>query len=361
MGKKAVKQYFTIVIFVITVLLFIFTLIGLYGGNVTPAGHTMRAMLTLALPLLIILNVLALIYWACRRSLFFLIPVASIICSFKYIGTVFQFVGAPDNVKADFTLATYNVRRFNEDHSGITAMEVQKVLAKQGSDIICMQEFNNAAGGENGSVLEHFRDTYPYSAKARGLAIVSRYEILNSQEMLFEESNNGAMWADIRIDDSHTIRVFNVHMETTGINNTLSQANKDGQLSKESDIKDIAKNDEVRNNLLNNYIMRGIVRAGQAIQVANAVHDSPHPVVLCGDFNDVPYSFTYNTLLGNMKDGFRDGGHGYASTYKGAKGLFRIDYIFNNESMLSKDYYTINLDYSDHNPVISKIVFEKKK
>ena len=70
-------------------------------------------------------------------------------------------------------------------------------------------------------------------------------------------------------------------------------------------------------------------RAGQAITVANEKCSSEKPCILCGDFNDVPYSFVYNTMLGNMVDGFKECGSGFMSTFRGKKPV-RIDYIFHD-------------------------------
>ena len=51
MGKLAVQKYFSFMMLIISFLLMIFTFVGLYGGEVPPAGNTARAMLVYALPL----------------------------------------------------------------------------------------------------------------------------------------------------------------------------------------------------------------------------------------------------------------------------------------------------------------------
>lgn len=358
MGKKAVKQYFNVVIFGITIILLIFTFVGLYGGTVTPAGHTMRAFTTMVLPFIIVCDFLVLIYWAIRRSWFVIIPIIPIVCCWNYIGTMFQFGGKPDNVNAAFTVASYNVRMFNRDGTGVVALDIMNNIQKEGADIVCLQEFDNSMSGDQRSVGEKFKDTYPYQALSGDMVIMSRFPIKKDKQMPFEMSNNGGMWADVKIDDAHTIRVFNVHMETTGINSTLHRAAKNGDIPTDSmGIDGLQISKKVANNIMDNYVFNSVVRGGQAVTIANEKHNSPYPIVLCGDFNDVPYSYTYNTLLGELNDGFREGGHGYAATYRGAKGLFRIDYIFHAEGMKSEDYYTVDLNYSDHNPVFSKITF----
>ncbi len=362
MGKKAVKQYFNGVVLTITIILFIFTFIGLYGGEVTPVNHTLRALTTMALPIIILCNVLTLIYWAIRRSWIALVPLLPILCCINYMGTIFKLGGKPDSVKADFTVASYNVHYFNNDATGIVAMDVMSSLEKEGADVLCLQEFCNWASGDNRTIAERVVDTYPYSFVQKDMAIFSRYPIIEQKQIDFEMGYNSGMWADISVmNKKHTLRIFNVHMETTGINPTLQKAKNDGDIADSLGISAAATNANLRKDLLDNYTKNSAIRAGQAITVANEKRNSPHPCILCGDFNDVPYSFTYNTLLGDMKDGFCEAGHGFAATFRGAKGLFRIDYILHDKGIKSLDYYTTDHDFSDHRPVFSRLIFIDEK
>lgn len=352
MGKKAVKQYFNIILLVASVLLLIFTIIGLYGGEVTPVGNNLRALTTMALPIFLPLNLITLVYWLIRRSWFAGIPLLAIVCSYNYFGSIFQFGSRPENVHADITLASYNVHLFNKDGSGITAADVLGCLKKEGADIVCMQEFNNRMSGDQQTLCEKISDYYPYKALNNSLVILSRYPIRQSKNIAFEMTNNAGMWADVEIKGK-TIRIFNVHMETTGINSTLKHA----QDVTDEDEPAILQKQQLAYNIFENYMFNSAIRSGQAITIANEKNNAKIPIILCGDFNDVPYSFTYNTLLDGLTDGFREGGHGYSATYRGGKGFFRIDYIFHSKEMKSVDYYTLDKDYSDHNPLFSRIVF----
>ncbi len=355
MGKKAVKQYFHIILLVASIILLIFTIIGLYGGDVTPVGNNLRALTTMALPVFLPLNLVTFIYWLIRRSWFASIPALAMLCASNYFSSIYQFGSRPENVHSDLTVATYNVHSFSKDGSGVIAADIINSLKKEGADIVCMQEFDNTMSGDQHTIYDKIRDYYPYKSLHNSLVILSKYPILKKQNITFEMTNNAGMWADIDVKGK-TIRVFNVHMETTGINSTLSHASQQNTSGDDDPI--LPQNQQLARNLFDNYMFNSEVRSGQAITIANEKHNTQSPIILCGDFNDVPYSFTYNTLLGDLKDGFREGGHGYSATYRGAKGFFRIDYIFHSEGMKSVDYYTVDHDYSDHYPVFSRIVFE---
>ena len=179
------------------------------------------------------------------------------------------------------------------------------------------------------------------------MVIYSRYPITGKKALEFEDTNNSAMWADVDVKGNE-VRIFNVHLQSTGINRTLHHADK---LMKQN--LEISKN-RVLNAIYGHYMLGMMLRTGQAEQVAAEKNKSKIPVILCGDFNDVPYSYVYNTMLGNMVDGFKECGHGWMHTYRGKKAV-RIDYIFHDQDIKGVNYYQSDLTYSDHYPVYMKV------
>lgn len=351
MGKLAVYRYVAMMFLVIQVVVSIFTFVALFGGNVTPVGNSARAMLVYVLPLLILANVVLIVYWAVRRRwLFLAIPVITVACCVPYMGTMYQvpFFHDEDAARQNgLKIASYNVAMFNRETSGFMAQDILAEMRSQNVDILCMQEYNESSGDKKNS--DSYKEYFPYMAKGRDdMVIYSRYPINQHKTMLFEETNNSAMWADIDVKGNE-YRVFNVHLETTGINRTLRKA---GKLAAQN--YNVPTN-RVLDAIYGNYMMGMYFRAGQAIQVANEVRKSVNPVLLCGDFNDVPYSFVYNTVLGDMVDGFRECGKGWMSTFRGGKKAVRIDYIFHDQSIKGLDYYKTDITYSDHYPVFMKI------
>ena len=180
------------------------------------------------------------------------------------------------------------------------------------------------------------------------MVIYSRYPIKNSKAILFDYTNNSAMWADIDYK-GRDIRVFNVHLQTTGISRTLHQAAK--LASQDYDVS----GSRFLNAIFGNYTLGMMFRASQANIIATEKMSSQKPVILCGDFNDVPYSYVYNTMLGNMVDGFKECGSGWMRTFRGGKKAVRIDYIFHDKAFKGMTYYTSDLTYSDHLPVFMKV------
>ena len=81
------------------------------------------------------------------------------------------------------------------------------------------------------------------------------------------------------------------------------------------------------------------------------------PLSVCGDFNDMPSSYTYRAMKGDLHDGFKDCGSGYGGTFRHFKGLLRIDYMFYNDAFSGERYYTLDVPYSDHKPVLMDFSF----
>ena len=78
-----------------------------------------------------------------------------------------------------------------------------------------------------------------------------------------------------------------------------------------------------------------VKRAKQVDALHEYISKSPYPVILCGDFNDTPTSYTYHTVRGGLRDAFVDSGTGMSGTYAGKLPSFRIDYILYDKKFKS--------------------------
>ncbi|MBQ3698724.1 MAG: endonuclease/exonuclease/phosphatase family protein [Prevotella sp.] len=350
MGKLAVYKYVAMMFLVAQIVVSAFTITALFGGDSNPIGNTSRAMLVYILPLLIIANLLLLIYWLVRKRWFHaLIPIVTVACCIPYIGTIFQFGSLDKEAEKQpgLKIATYNVAMFGRETSGFMALDILAEIRRQKVDVLCMQEYNETSGDKHNS--ESYKEYFPYMQVGReDMVIFSRYPIKKNKTLLFDDTNNSAMWADIDVKGKE-IRVFNVHLQTTGINRTLRQAAKMQMNNQE------VQSGRLFDAIYGNYTLGLMFRVGQAVTVANEKRSSEKPCIVCGDFNDVPYSYVYNTMLGNMVDGFKECGSGFMYTMRDSRKPVRIDYIFHDKSLKGLTYYKGELTNSDHFPVFMKI------
>ena len=351
MGKLAVQKYFSFMILIITLMMMIFTLVGLFGGETNPSGNMARALLVYVLPLLIAGNVILLLYWLIlRRWHWALMPFITLLCCIPYIGTLYQFGGIDESAEkqAGLKIATYNVAGFGREASGFIAQDILAEMKKQKVDILCFQEYSDHSGDKKNS--ESYKEYFPYMAEGKSdMVIYSRYPIVNSKNIPFEMTNNSAMWAEVKINEQ-VIRVYNAHLETTGINGTLHRAAK---VQDNTGLE--VENNHLLRALYGNYAIGMMARAGQANVLAMDMRESEAPIIVCGDFNDVPYSYVYNTMKGDLIDGFKECGSDWMYTFRGGKKKVRIDYIFHDKMFKGLTYYKKDLTYSDHYPVFHKI------
>ena len=86
---------------------------------------------------------------------------------------------------------------------------------------------------------------------------------------------------------------------------------------------------------------------------------SRHPVIVCGDFNDVPNSYTYFTVKGDLQDAFLEKGSGFGRTLRMLSPTLRIDYILADQRFKVTQYHKIEVPYSDHYPILADLEFAK--
>ena len=147
-----------------------------------------------------------------------------------------------------------------------------------------------------------------------------------------------------------TIRLINNHLQTTSVSQKRRKWER--ELATDDTRREVQAAKDAAGTLHENFMKR----ATQTYVISHYAKTSPYPVLLCGDFNSIPSSYTYHHLRKSLKDGFRTAGNGYMYTYRYAKRMLRIDYIFHSPSLKGIAYYSPDLDLcSDHNPVIMEV------
>lgn len=206
-------------------------------------------------------------------------------------------------------------------------------------DIICAQETNWVV--EKIFATGHF--PYYHKIDNRGAVILSKYPFINTGIVDFGAKLNSCLWVDIEFKGK-PIRIYSAHLESN-------------RLKKES-YKMLADEDYVSDQTMNGiedmifkYHKYTGVRADQAEKINASIKQSPYPVILCGDFNDPPMSYTYQKLSDGMIDAFKESGRGIGTTWQGIVPFLRIDYIMHDTSLRSSGYTRLNSQLSDHYPI----------
>lgn len=227
-----------------------------------------------------------------------------------------------------FRIVSWNAEGFRLNKEILA--EASRCINDRQPDILCLQErpHDNLLAWDS---IRAVFPAHPYTAinsredEVLNLAVLSRWPLLNIREFYFENSYNKILQADIAVGRD-TLRLFNVHLQTTGVGTTVLEGN-----------------------LFRILQHNAVERNRQADRLAEAVNGSPYPVIVCGDFNDTPSSYAYRTMTrANLQDAFLQAGHGWGGSYQCWGGLFRIDYLFVSEAFRLLYYELQENNWSDH-------------
>lgn len=315
-----------------------------YASDVSPETGRFWALLALSMPGVLLLNLAALLYWLLRRRwLVCLLPLAALGWNGSYVSAMLQ----PPRLKntseaADLRVATLNAYYFAQGESRYqTARSVAEIMLQEQVDILCLQEVPTLPVD---SVTRYFAACMPYFVQESGEMILSHYPIVDHRYMQFADSWNAYLWTDLAVGDD-TVRIISVHLQTTGIAALRASYRKDHD--REAPVE----------KLLGEVERNSRIRARQVHELEQLIDSARGPLILVGDFNDTPSSYTYRRIARRLRDGFRAAGHGYGSTFRHLGGVLRIDYLFSNDSLRCVGYRTLPDAVSDHRAVIADFRF----
>lgn len=222
---------------------------------------------------------------------------------------------------------------------------VEKKIGK--IEIFCIQEF-----WAFDKTVEKIKSLFnlPHFEKhtRRGTAIFSKYPIIRKGDIEFKKTGNSCLWVDIQID-KEIVRVYSLHLESSKISGDAAVLKEDANLRDKKTwqgIKDILKK----------YRRSTNKRVNQMSVVKQHISDTPHSVIVCGDFNDTPVSYVYKKMSEGLCDNFKEAGRGWGATYNGSIPMLRIDYIFTEfENFKVYEHGILREGYSDHYPVYSQL------
>lgn len=353
--RKIVKWILKILSLVCAVLL-----LGAYASRyISPANFWPLSFLGLIFPLILGVSILFLILLLVSRSKASIILIGVILLGWTPIKETLRLQSGSDKKEAaeGIKIMSYNVRIFDnfkwsgKENSGQLMLDF---VAEKKPDIVCFQEFMVKTHGDFGifSIKEKL-DFAPYvytrysSTQIRsraGLAIFSKYPIINKEEEY--QTNDGLLYifADIKVKDD-TIRVFNSHLASYHLNqdqiNLIDSLITNNPREKKTEYMEIVRNMKTA------YV----TRATQAIKLNQAISESPYPVIIAGDFNDTPVGYSYNKISENLDDAFVKSGNGLGATYKQFMLPLRIDYLLCDPEIKTSGYKNHNLKLSDHRPI----------
>ena len=324
-----IKNNIDRILFFVNSVILLLLLISYLAPKIHPDFFWHISLLGILFPFLLILNTLFAVYWIISWRKYFWANIVIIVLGLPYIDNTIanqkntldqkKFSQLQKNKKHQFdqliNLMSFNVRLFNQneniDDDKIEKKIVEMIKEKK-PDVLCLQEFNLTE-----STKELF-DAFNYKKNNDNkLQIFTNYRVIKSG---YIKSKNICIYKDIVLND--TIRVYNIHLQSNWVKTMKSSYQN---------------------------------RVSEALKIKKHINKSPFPVIVCGDFNDTPLSYTYSTLKKGLADSFQESGIGIGNSYVSIPTL-RIDYILHSQKYESYNYKKLKYKFSDHYPISCDIL-----
>lgn len=354
-------KYIHVFITAINVMVAILLLSSAFSNIVSPLKNVTFAYLGLAFPLFLLLNIGFLFFWSVTRkwSYAFLVICSLLICRkpiMQYIPCHFQTGKIPrENV---IKILTYNVMCFGyKDHTTAAPNPIIEYIAHSGADIVCMQEYleGNIDNTLTESKITRALSMYPYhydlplvyyKRYTTGLAIYSKYPILNSRKIRYDSSFNGSTIHELDIRGKKVV-IVNNHLESFKF--TMEDRSKYSDFLRNVNAETF---EDIRETLQQKAGQAFRIRAEQADIIADEIKSlQADYMIVCGDFNDTPISYVHRKMQGSLKDAFVESGTGPGVSYNQNLFWFRIDHILHSPNMTSYHATVDRINYSDHYPM----------
>lgn len=279
---------------------------------------------------------------------------AAIIIGFAFIKASYSM--SSNDSEGTFKVLSYNVRVFNNyshlrNEAYVSSKNMISWAVKNDADIKCFQEYYNNNKSDIFNVNEKLtRAGWRYShryivsydrVKAEfGIAIYSKLPIIHSG--VIRSASGGflnSIFADV-VKDQDTVRIYNTHLESMSINEeNVVNTDRLAQSYKDTGYR-----------LRNGFVSR----AKQVNELVTSINSCKYRIILCGDLNELPYSYPYFSLRGQLNNAFEKAGNGFGFTFNGKLFFLRIDNQFFGEDIEIHDFNIHrDVDYSDHFPLSS--------
>lgn len=266
--------------------------------------------------------------------------------------------------KQSLKILTYNTMQFGAgDHDERDRNSVAVYMANSGADIICFQE-GHASWQEwkkfiTPVVARHYpyRDTVDISS-GNNLGCFSKYPIVG-REIIYTVGLNSSVAFKVELKQGDTLLVVNNHFAS----NKLDAKDRSVYQQLVKDPENAPVKTGIRQ-LVAKVTAGAYARALQADSVARyvAAHRNNYSVVVCGDFNDTPISYSRHRMAEGLIDAYEATGQGVGRSFNRDAIYVRIDNMMCSPDLRPYGARVDNsITASDHYPLYAHFQRKEKK
>lgn len=339
------------------------TFLAANAGSIPPEYTTIPALLAMAFPAVLALNVIVGLVTLFIDKRFAIIQWLALMLSIGAIGRFFPVDYFEPDIPDDATtikLLTYNTFGF-VDSEGVAPKWGNRTawtILHSDADIVCLQEVGWIADAPARSVeqqIDSINVEYPYFAsnEHKMVSILSRYPL--REITLDQPESRYAGWqaAEVYVNGD-TLLVVSLHLQSIGLNNEdkiiyheLTNGN--------SNLDWTAAGDMLAKKLSKAFISR----ADQARMLRHQLDSLNYRnVIIAGDFNDISGCYAEETIAQDeFKSVFQTIGSGPVITYHKNRFYFNIDHILYSDALEPLRYRRGSIKSSDHYPVYALFQF----
>ena len=368
LAAKIISPFFFLAMRIISLVVYVATIVAAFGGRINPDYIAFPSLLSLVFPFLAIFSIVLIVFWAIFRKIFFcaLGIVTVVICLTPM--SVALPLGSSRSPSGDgriFKIISWNVIHTEDlrqpDYPGNRAVEY--MIASE-ADIICLAELRNFSASEMPNFTQSLKDSlfsvYPYQAGIKeksDIKILSKYPVERLEKISYDNNGNCRFdFFNVKFPENELI-VGMVHLYSYGLSEEerLVVTEINSVETAKSSMKEFKGS--IRQKLRNAFRRR----AEDAKSLREELDDISKdiPLIVCGDFNDVPTSWTYNLVRGDdLRDAYVETNFGPAVTYNLHAFYFHIDQMLYRGPLEALDLSVGKINSSDHYPLIGEFQFK---
>lgn len=363
---KIISPFFFLAMKILSTIVYIVTIIAAFGGRVNPDYLSFPAILCLAFPFFAIFTIVLTILWGLfRKIIFCALGIFTIVICLTPMSEAFPLGSTriPVNPQNTFKIISWNVLHAEDirqpEYPGNRSIEY---MVNSQADIICLAELKDFFSSEIPNFSQSLKDslfsTYPYreGITTSDIKILSKYPVERLGKIHFD-SLNESRYDFFKVSfPNHELIVAMVHLYSYGLSDSerLVVTDINSVESAKSSVKEFKGS--IRKKMKNAFQHR----ADNATVLREALDEiNPDiPLIVCGDFNDVPASWTYNIIRGDdLRDAYSETNFGPAITYNLHAFYFHIDQMLYRGPLEAVSLDIGKINSSDHYPLIGEFEF----